>query len=243
MKDKIRKWCCDWRPFKESKGREKKIDTIMIHMHGGGFIALSSRMMQSMTRRWANQLHIPIFSIDYRKPPEHPFPSATNDCLTVYKFLLKNLSHYMDIQPKHIYLAGDSAGGNLACSLMANILINKLQIPNGIYLAYPTIDIRRKFTPSKVNSLMDPLLWPTMLEMILKEYLGNDLTLQDNPLASPLLLTQSFVGGHHDDKRFPLKWPRTFISVGQKDTFYDDSLLLMQKLKESNVQCYCRVYS
>jgi hormone-sensitive lipase len=41
----------------------------MIHMHGGGFIALSSRMMQSMTRKWANELKIPVFSIDYRKPP------------------------------------------------------------------------------------------------------------------------------------------------------------------------------
>lgn len=98
----------------------------MIHMHGGGFIALSSRMMQSMTRRWANELKIPIFSIDYRKPPEHPFPAATNSCLTVYKFLLKKISYYMDIEPKNIYLAGDSAGGNIACSLMANILIDKL---------------------------------------------------------------------------------------------------------------------
>lgn len=124
MKDKTPTTCCDWDFLK--KIRLHKIDTIMIHMHGGGFIALSSRMMQSMTRRWANELKIPIFSIDYRKPPEHPFPAATNDCLTVYKFLLKKISYYMDIEPKNIYLAGDSAGGNLACSLMGKILINKL---------------------------------------------------------------------------------------------------------------------
>lgn len=96
MKDKISKGCCNWNLFK-SKKNETKIDTIMIHMHGGGFIALSSRMMQSMTRRWANELKIPIFSIDYRKPPEHTFPTAPNDCLRVYKFLLKKLSYYMDI--------------------------------------------------------------------------------------------------------------------------------------------------
>jgi hormone-sensitive lipase len=68
MKGKISKTCCDWKFFKE-KLYEEKIDTIMIHMHGGGFIALSSRMMQSMTRKWANELKIPVFSIDYRKPP------------------------------------------------------------------------------------------------------------------------------------------------------------------------------
>lgn len=91
-------------------------------MHGGGFIALSSRMMQTMTRRWANKLKIPIFSIDYRKPPSHPFPAAPNDCLDVYKFIITKIHKYMNITPKNIYLVGDSAGGNLACSLMGSIL-------------------------------------------------------------------------------------------------------------------------
>ncbi len=100
----------------------KNCETIMIHMHGGGFIALSSRMMQTMTRRWANQLKIPIFSIDYRKPPNDPFPAAPNDCLAVYKFIVEKIHKYMNIKPKNIYLAGDSAGGNLACSLMGSIL-------------------------------------------------------------------------------------------------------------------------
>jgi hormone-sensitive lipase len=72
----------------------------------------------------------------------------------------------MNVQPKHIYLAGDSAGGNLACSLITNILINKLPIPKGLYLAYPPLDISSIYTPSKVNSLNDPLIWPSMLLLI-----------------------------------------------------------------------------
>lgn len=74
----------------------------------------------------------------------------------------------MNIEPKNVYLAGDSAGGNLCCSLVGSLIMHKLPIPKGIYLAYPTIDIRNKFTPSKVNSLNDPLLWPSMLLLILK---------------------------------------------------------------------------
>lgn len=117
------KGCCDL--TKKNKDKVKKtFDTIIIHMHGGGFIALSSRTMQCITRKWANELQIPIFSIDYRKPPEHPFPQAVNDCLTVYNFIINKISHYMNVQPKHIYLAGDSAGANLACSLVIKILIN-----------------------------------------------------------------------------------------------------------------------
>lgn len=42
--------------------------------------------------------------------------------------------------------------------------------------------------------------------------------------------------------RFPINWPKTVISVGELDPLYDDSLILMQKLSESNVECHCRVY-
>jgi len=45
-------------------------------MHGGGFVALSSRSMQNYTRRWTKELNIPVLSIDYRMPPDHPFPTA-----------------------------------------------------------------------------------------------------------------------------------------------------------------------
>lgn len=144
----------------------------MVHMHGGGFIALSSRMMQTMTRRWANKLKIPIFSIDYRKPPTDPFPAAPDDCLAVYKFIVEKIRHYMNINPVKIYLAGDSAGGNLACSLMGNILKHKLTIPKGIYLAYPALDLRTRFSPSRINAVTDPLLWPSMLMLCLSEYLA-----------------------------------------------------------------------
>jgi hormone-sensitive lipase len=91
-------------------------------MHGGGFIALSSRMSQIITRPWANHLKIPVFSIDYRKPPKDPFPAALNDCFTVYQFIVKKIQYFMNINPVNIYLAGDSAGGNLACALMGKIL-------------------------------------------------------------------------------------------------------------------------
>ncbi len=141
-------------------------------MHGGGFIALSSRMSQYTTRRWANHLKIPVFSIDYRKPPNDPFPAAADDCLTVYNFIMKKIKYYMNIDPVNVYLVGESAGGNLVCSLMANILINKLPPPKGLYLAYPALDLRVKFSPSKINAVMDPLLWPSMLLLCLSSYLG-----------------------------------------------------------------------
>ena len=137
-------------------------------MHGGGFVALSSHTQQFITRRWARKLKVPVFSVDYRMPPEHPFPTAPEDCLKVYKFLINHISDYFNITPKKIILAGDSAGGNLALSLCALIMKNNLPIPHGIYAAYPACDVRMSFSPSKIHALTDPLLYPSMLLLCLR---------------------------------------------------------------------------
>jgi hormone-sensitive lipase len=42
---------------------------LVIHVHGGGFVAMSSGSHQSYSRVWANQLGVPVFSIDYRLAP------------------------------------------------------------------------------------------------------------------------------------------------------------------------------
>lgn len=137
-------------------------------MHGGGFIALSSRSMQTYTRRWTRRLKVPVFSVDYRMPPDHPFPTAPEDCLKVYKFLLNHINKFFNISPKKIILAGDSAGGNLALSLNGLILKNNLPVPHGIYAAYPAADVRKHFSPSKIHAFTDPLLYPSMLLLCLK---------------------------------------------------------------------------
>lgn len=63
-----------------------------------------------------------------------------------------HIHKYLNIKPKKIILAGDSAGGNLACSLMGLILKNKLPPPYGIFVAYPACDLRRIFSPSRIYS-------------------------------------------------------------------------------------------
>jgi acetyl esterase/lipase len=63
------------------KNNSKVYDTILIHFHGGGFIALSSCTSQTYTRKWAKSLKLPVFSVDYGKPPEFKFPIPVLDCL------------------------------------------------------------------------------------------------------------------------------------------------------------------
>lgn len=115
----------------------------MIHIHGGGFVSLSSFSMQNHTRKWANDLNIPVFSIDYRLSPQSVFPDALEDCKNTYLFLTNHIFKYMNIKPTKIILSGDSAGGNLCLALTALLIKRNIQIlPYGLYLAYPATDFR-----------------------------------------------------------------------------------------------------
>jgi len=74
----------------------------------------------------------------------------------------------MNIRPKRIILAGDSAGGNLVCSLNALIMRGNLQPIDSMFLAYPAMDTRKKFSPSRINSFNDAILYPTLLLLCMK---------------------------------------------------------------------------
>ena len=54
-------------------------NSLIIHIHGGGFIALESSDHQTYLNRWATKIQVPIFSIDYGLAPEHPFPESFDD--------------------------------------------------------------------------------------------------------------------------------------------------------------------
>lgn len=67
---------------------DKELKEVVIHIHGGGFVSMSSGSHQNYTRRWAKSLKRPVFSIDYRLAPEHPFPAALDDCWQFYNWFL-----------------------------------------------------------------------------------------------------------------------------------------------------------
>ncbi len=61
---------------------------------------------------WAAQTKAPIVSIDYKKAPEHPFPSGLHECFDVYQEIVNSKGACVGLnghfQPR-IALSGDSA--------------------------------------------------------------------------------------------------------------------------------------
>ena len=74
-------------------------DAIFFHMHGGGFIAQTSKSHQSYLRQWSRNLNMPIFSVDYSLAPQAPFPRWDHNihdmCTCTYvSMTVPNISTY-----------------------------------------------------------------------------------------------------------------------------------------------------
>ena len=99
------------------------------------------------------------------------------------------------------------------------------------------------FTPSRIHSFSDAILHPTLLLLCMREYLGpNQKENEKNPLASPILLNEAYVGGNPKDNRWPLKWPKTRIMVGELDPLLDDSLRLCSKMSDAGIDVHLNIY-
>ena len=105
--------------------------------------------------------------------PDHPFPSAVYDCLRVYEFVLKSIHKYFKIDPKNIFIGGDSAGGALSCALTILAMKKRLSIPKGLHLVYPSLDVRKVFYGSRKYVLNDLVLWPSLIKFAYDSYFIN----------------------------------------------------------------------
>ncbi|EGR32534.1 hypothetical protein IMG5_079040, partial [Ichthyophthirius multifiliis] len=196
---------------------------IIIHIHGGGFIAMSSRCHQTYTRQWANKLNIPIFSIDYKKAPKYPYPEALNDCWQAYNWILNYVQKCFNIKPINIVLVGDSAGGNLITSLTLRCIKSGVRYPDGLLLCYPALNLNMKtFTPSILWALDDQIIPHTFLQICLDSYIPEHLNvnLQKDPFASPINASYELL------KQFP----PVRIMVGSKDPLHDDCWRFLKRL-------------
>lgn len=81
----------------------------ILYLHGGGYTVGSLTTHRSLAARLAHGTDCPVYVLDYRLAPEHPFPAALDDAETAFLELVREKGH----RPERIAIAGDSAGGGL----------------------------------------------------------------------------------------------------------------------------------
>ncbi|XP_034455295.1 lipase, hormone-sensitive a isoform X2 [Hippoglossus hippoglossus] len=146
---------------------------LLIHFHGGGFVAQTSRSHEHYLRNWSKELKVPILSVDYSLSPEAPFPRALEECFYAYCWALKNC-HLLGSTAERVCLAGDSAGGNLCITVSMKAMTCGIRVPDGMMTAYPATLLTTDASPSRLLTLIDPLLPLGVLAKCLNAYAGID---------------------------------------------------------------------
>ncbi|KAK7865290.1 hypothetical protein R5R35_012585 [Gryllus longicercus] len=142
---------------------------LLLHVHGGGFVAQSSRSHETYLRDWAVRLGVPIISVDYSLAPRAPYPRALEEVFYAYCWALKNC-RLLGSTAEQIILIGDSAGGNLNLAVTMKCIEMGIRQPSALFLAYVPVLVSFVPSPSRLLCLMDPLLPFGFMIRCLKAY-------------------------------------------------------------------------
>jgi epsilon-lactone hydrolase len=204
----------------EAASPEQPGDRAVLYLHGGAYCVGSPATHRAITSHLARTSGATVFAIDYRMAPEHPFPAASDDALTAYRWLLEN-----GYAPERVFIAGDSAGGGLTLATALQIRDQHLPAPGGLILLSPWADLslNRRNDPLQPDEAM--LSWPT-LEHAAALYAGEQ---RRHPLVSPLEADL--------DRLAP-----TLIIVGTDEILLGDSEALYRKMAAAGTPIRLSVY-
>ncbi len=189
----------------------------ILYLHGGGFIAGSVNSHRDLGARIAAASGAKLFMIDYRLAPEHKFPTGLNDAFNAYEWLLNS-----NIAPRDIIVAGDSAGGGLALSLLLKIKEHKLTLPRCAVFISPWVDLECRGKSHVRNRDKDPMLCRETLCYAAQLYTGGDYDDLSHPMISP-------VNGDLNGL-CPV-----FIQAGSCEVLEDDAIMLENRAKDAGV--------
>jgi len=200
---------------------------IIIHIHGGGFVSMSSGSHRIYLNRWVKNLKLVLFSIDYRLAPNNMYPDALDDVWQAYFWILNYAETILGIKNKKIILVGDSAGGTLALALQTRLIRAGFPPAHGCLLIYPALTVdEHSCSPSAFASLDDPVLPTSLLKLCVRAYIGDgdEFKSKEDPCISPLVASDELLE----------KLPPIRMIVGSKDPLHDDSWRFLAKLRRIN---------
>ncbi|XP_049949475.1 hormone-sensitive lipase isoform X3 [Schistocerca serialis cubense] len=164
---------------------------LVVHLHGGGFVAQSSRSHASYLREWVARLDVPFLSVDYSLAPDAPFPRALEEALYAYCWARTHARMLGAADDAQIIMAGDSAGGNLCLGVTLKCLELGIPPPSGLFLAYVPVLLSFVPSPSRLLCLFDPLLPFGFMMRCLKAYTCGRADAESGAMESDLGDTES----------------------------------------------------
>lgn len=157
----------------------------LLYFHGGGFVFYDIDDYDGFCRFLAISAGIVVVAVNYRKAPEHRFPTPYVDAMAALKWLYANVS-VLHIDNQRIAVGGDSVGGNLAAYL-ANTCKRDIHLRLQLLL-YPVLVFNREF-PSYEQYGSGYFLDKAMMKWFWDRFTDPDLVMEGDERLNPYLTT------------------------------------------------------
>jgi cation diffusion facilitator CzcD-associated flavoprotein CzcO/acetyl esterase/lipase len=194
----------------------------VLYLHGGGFVTGSPRGFRGLAAALSTVAGAPVWLVDYRLAPEHPYPAGLDDTVTAYRALLA-----AGLPAERIVLAGDSAGGNLALSAALRLRAAGDPLPAGLVLISPWLDLALTGESITGQAGVDAVLREPWLRSCARTYQ------RDQSPADPLFADLAGL-------------PPTLVLTGERELLVSDSERFVERAGAAGVpvtyHCWPRMW-
>lgn len=210
---------------------------ILLYFHGGGFCAETafSRLYHPFLCSLSARAHLLVVSVEYRLAPESPIPAAYDDCLLGLRWAVAGSDEWISARgdPARVFLAGDSAGGNIAHNVALRAGEGGLAL-EGAVLIHPYFwGAERMGSELRTGAFLRPDhmdgLWSFVCGGGAHHEEGKgEVGSNDDPRVNPLV-----VGEGDEWTSRMMKCRRMLVMVGGKDILRDRGRAYYDGLRES----------
>ncbi len=196
--------------------RPENAGRVLVNTHGGGYVFNPGRACLLEAVVIAARCGIRVLAVDYRMPPDHPFPAALDDAFAVWQAVVAG-------QPAGtVGLCGGSSGGGLALATVLRARQAGVALPGALAIQTPWADLAEVGDSLHTNEWLDSILvsYSAVPQRAARLYAaGHDL---GDPLISPL---RADLTG----------FPPTMLITGTRDLFLSLTVLVHRKLRRAGV--------
>ena len=100
----------------------------VVYTYGGGYFCLGVPLYRKILQAYVTNSGVKLFAVEYRFPPEHPYPAPVEDCYAAFAWVSTNAAQ-LGVDPARLAIMGDSAGGGLAAGIAIIARDRKLSPP------------------------------------------------------------------------------------------------------------------
>jgi len=196
---------------------------LLVHVHGGCFVSFPGESGTAEAIYMAGIGGFRVISVDYRMPPDHPYPAALDDAITAWKAATRMAA------PKNMAIFGSSAGGNLTLAMVLRAKQEKLPLPAAIAPGTPMSDLTNAGDSFRTNAMLDNVLVAPGANCDQRAALYSAGRDPNDPLLSPV----------YGDMR---GFPPAILTTGTRDLLLSSTVRVHRKLRQAGVEAVLQVY-